>query len=122
MTGSNHPRKARPEREAEERVPSLSGKEALVLELLLENPTKEMYGLEMVAGSRNRLKRGTVYVTLDRMEDKGYVESRQEKPRPDQSGLPRRLYRVTGYGQKVFEIWEMARNVGHMRAELGGVS
>ena len=108
---------------SDDRVPSLSGKEALVLELLLEKPAKEMYGLEMVAGSRNKLKRGTVYVTLDRMEDKGYVKSRLEEPRPNVSGMPRRLYRVTGYGQKIFRIWETARDAGRMRtALLGGVS
>lgn len=108
---------------SDDHIPSLSRKEALVLELLLENPAKEMYGLEMVARSLNSLKRGTVYVTLDRMEDKGYVQSRQEEPRPDASGLPRRLYRVTGYGQKVFQVWQMAREVGRMRpAEVGGAS
>lgn len=104
-------------------VPSLSVKEALVLELLLENLSHEMYGLEMVAGSGNKLKRGTVYVTLDRMEDKGYVKSRQEQPRPNASGIPRRLYQVTGYGQKVFGIWQLARDLGRMRAvEVGGAS
>jgi PadR family transcriptional regulator PadR len=114
---------------SDDHIPSLSRKEALVLELLLENPAKEMYGLEMVARSLSSLKRGTVYVTFDRMEDKGYVQSRQEEPRPDAGGLPRRLYRVTPYGQKVFQIWEMARELGRKRsavrmrpAEVGGAS
>lgn len=93
----------------DDRVPTLSAKERLILELLLKNPVKEKYGLEIVADSQNRLKRGTVYVTLDRMEDKGYVESRQEQPRPDASGLPRRLYRVTLYGQRILELHELAR-------------
>src|SRR5262245_55219928 len=107
----------------EEQVPSLSSMEALILELLLENPAKEKYGLELVTNSRDRLKRGTVYVTLDRMEDKGYVQSRQEVPRADASGLPRRLYRVTGYGERMFRSWEMAREAGRMRlAEVGGAS
>jgi PadR family transcriptional regulator PadR len=99
---------------SDDHVASLSGKEALVLELLLESPAKEMYGLEMVAGSGDRLKRGTVYVTLDRMEDKGYLHSRQEDPRPNASGLPRRLYRVTAYGHRIFEAWEMARKAGSL--------
>ena len=33
------------------------------------------YGLELVQASRGRLKRGSVYVTLGRMEAKGYVTS-----------------------------------------------
>ena len=88
--------------------PSFSRKEAIVMDLLLQNPSREMYGLEMVAASDGRLKRGTIYVTLRRMEDKGYVESKQElKPRYA-SGLPRRLYGVTGLGSKVYQAWQVA--------------
>jgi DNA-binding PadR family transcriptional regulator len=109
------------ETKLEEKVLTLSGKEALVLELLLRNPAVEMYGLGLVRDSGNRLKRGTVYVTISRMEEKGYVESRQEEPQPDTSGMPRRLYRATGYGQKVYEAWQLAREAGRMRAvEVGG--
>lgn len=105
----------------EEKILTLSGKEALVLELLLRNPAAEMYGLELVRGSGSRLKRGTVYVTLSRMEDKGYLKSRQEEPQPDASGIPRRLYRATGYGQKVYEAWQLAREARRMWAvEVGG--
>ena len=39
------------------------------LELLVGDD--DMYGLQLVAASRRRLKRGTVYVTLGRMEEKG---------------------------------------------------
>ena len=108
---------------ADNLIPTLSTIEAVVLELLLHNSSMEMYGLELVANSGSRLKRGTIYVTLNRMEDKGYIESRQEEPRPNTAGLPRRLYRVTGYGQKVFEVWQMARELGRLRtADLGGAA
>jgi DNA-binding PadR family transcriptional regulator len=107
----------------DDHVPSLSRKEALVLELLLENPTGEMYGLEMVANSRKRLKRGTVYVTLNRMEDKGYIESRHEEPRANMSGAPRRLYRVTGYGEEIYQVWQLAREAQRVRSlSLGGAA
>jgi DNA-binding PadR family transcriptional regulator len=91
----------------DETLPTLSRKEMVVLDLLLA--TGEMYGAQMVAGSGGRLGRGTVYVTLDRMEDKGYVESWEEEPRPGAIGLPRRLYRVTGLGKRVFQAWQLAR-------------
>jgi DNA-binding PadR family transcriptional regulator len=72
----------------------LSPLEALVLDLLsLKNPT---YGLDLVASSAGRLKRGTVYVTLGRMEQKGFVRSRVEE-RPGE-GPPRRLYEPTALG------------------------
>jgi DNA-binding PadR family transcriptional regulator len=61
-----------------------------------------MYGLELVAGSRRRLKRGTVYVTLGRMEEKGYLTSRLEAGPPPGGGLPRRLYRPTALGLRVY--------------------
>src|SRR5687767_470787 len=55
-------------------LPRLSPKELLILELLVGHD--DMYGLAMVTASRRRLKRGTVYVTLGRMEEKGYIASR----------------------------------------------
>lgn len=107
----------------EERIPSLSGKEALVLDLLLGKPSAGMYGLELVNVSGNRMKRGTIYVTLSRMEEKGYVESWQEEQRRDSAGLPRRLYRVSGYGQRVYLACQQAREAWRMRAlEVGGAA
>ena len=80
-------------------IPTLSSKEALVLALL--GHSKEMYGLELVAASAGGLKRGTVYVTLGRMEQKGYVVSHVEDETPANGGLPRRLYAATGHGRQV---------------------
>jgi DNA-binding PadR family transcriptional regulator len=77
-----------------------SGKELVVLELLATG--REMYGLEMVRTS-GRLARGTVYVLLTRMKDKGYVASRQEEIET-QSGMPRQLYRITGLGRSAFNF------------------
>lgn len=68
-----------------------------ILEALISNG--ELYGLQMVEVIPG-LKRGTVYVTLGRMESKSYISSREEKD-PRWGGLPRRLYRVTGLGQQV---------------------
>ena len=86
--------------------PRLSNKEYAILELLIN--TGEMYGLEMVKISQGTLKRGTIYVTLGRMADKGYVESRQVKAE-GQSGLPRRIFRATADGLRVFRALELAR-------------
>jgi len=60
------------------RVLTVSPKELLVLDLLVRDG--ELYGLQLVAASKRRLKRGTVYVTLGRMEDKGYITSRLDEP------------------------------------------
>jgi|SRR5918999_999359 PadR family transcriptional regulator, regulatory protein PadR len=88
-------------------VPKLSEKEASILTMLCQE-ARELYGLEMVETSSGLLKRGTIYVTLGRMEEKGYISSRQEEVHPGMRGIPRRLYRPTGLGQRVLAAWEAA--------------
>jgi len=84
---------------------TLSAKERIILELLANGGLK--FGLQLVEESGGRLKRGTVYVTLSRMEAKGYVESEQESRPPAAIGLPRRLYRPTGLGIRVLRAWSI---------------
>jgi len=88
-------------------LPTLPSKEALILDLLAE--AGETYGLALVEASRGRVGRGTVYVTLGRMEGKGYVLSRQEERAAGAIGLPRRMYRATPLGLRVREAWSLAR-------------
>jgi DNA-binding PadR family transcriptional regulator len=52
----------------------LAASESLILRILTARGAS--YGLELVAASRGRLKRGGIYVTLGRMEDKGLVTSK----------------------------------------------
>ena len=81
--------------------PKLSPKEMLTLEMLISNG--EMFGLEMVEASEGELKRGTIYVTLQRMSDKGYIESREEPRTMPEIGIPRRKYWATGLGERVYQ-------------------
>jgi len=55
----------------------------------------EVYGLGIVAAGA--ASRSSVYVELARMEDLGWVVSR-EKPPLDLATLPRRVYRITEAG------------------------
>ena len=96
------------------RLLTLSAKESLILELLVRD--HEMYGLQLVAASKRRLKRGTVYVTLGRMEEKGYLTSRLEDAPPDAGGLPRRLYQPTPLGRRVLTAWTSA--AAHLMPEF----
>ncbi len=95
-------------------LPKFSATERLIIELLAAH--EELFGLQMVELSGGRLKRGTVYVTLGRMHEKGYLESRQE-PLPEGAiGLPRRLYRPTGLAMRVLAAWQAAEaDVRHRR-------
>src|SRR3712207_6863275 len=44
---------------------------------------------------------GTVYVTLGRMEEKGYITSKLGAPPSGTGGLPRRIYAVTALGRRM---------------------
>jgi DNA-binding PadR family transcriptional regulator len=72
----------------------LAKSEHLILSILTARGP--CYGLELVDSSRNRLKRGGIYVTLGRMEEKGLVTS-------SESGDDgRRRYRPTALGERAF--------------------
>jgi DNA-binding PadR family transcriptional regulator len=68
----------------------------------------ELYGLAMVHASAGELRRGTIYVTLQRMEQKGYVESWLAED--DGTGPARRKYRLTTGGKRVLKAAQMMRS------------
>lgn len=65
---------------------------------------KGMYGLELVKAS-SLLKRGSIYVFLQRMQDKGWVTSEQEK-QESVPGMPRRIYTISAEGRRSLAIAE----------------
>lgn len=91
-----------------ESQPTLPAKERVILELLVS--AGPMFGLQLVEQSGGLLKRGTVYVTLGRMEAKGLVVSEQEPQPAGAIGLPRRIYRPTAYGQRLLRAWTVLVN------------
>ena len=84
----------------QDELPRLSRKELAVLDLLV--PKGEMFGLEMVKASEGNLKRGSIYVILSRMADKGYVESREVPREYPEIGIPRRKFVATDKGKSVY--------------------
>ena len=97
----------------ENEFPALSGVEYLIMELLEENG--EMFGLEMVQQSEGELKKGTIYVTLGRMADKGLVTSWTESESTEPGGS-RRIYQATDYGERVFKAQGIALKYLNMGA------
>jgi PadR family transcriptional regulator PadR len=87
------------------RIPQLSDTERLILSLLHEG---EQFPLRLADRSGGSLKRGTVYVTLQRMQSKGYVESHVEPTIQGATGRPRRWYRPAKYGRQVLAAWQLA--------------
>ncbi|MGZ4603758.1 MAG: PadR family transcriptional regulator [Kineosporiaceae bacterium] len=69
----------------------------LVLQVLLEDPQREIYGREL--GEAAGLPSGTVHPILARLEAMGWLESRWEDVDPSTAGRPaRRYYRLTPDG------------------------
>lgn len=93
----------------------LSPKEYTILNLLMKAGRRGLYGLQLVQQSSGELRRGTVYVTLERMQEKGLVESRQEEKQQGVSGIPRRIYCATWYGIRVFQAWEKLQGLSIFR-------
>lgn len=102
----------------QEKFTSLSEKEFLILGLLINN--SEMFGLEMVKVSEGLLKRGTVYITLQRMEEKGYIVSRTEPRTGNEIGIPRRVYKVVGLGERAYRTQVAATEMfGSLKPSFG---
>ncbi len=78
----------------------------------------EAYGVRLMEelGTRvgRNVSRGSVYVTLDRMEDKGWISSELSASKPEMGGRPRRIVRVTPEGladlrksrAALLDLWE----------------
>lgn len=71
-----------------------------ILATLLTKPSAEWWGAQIAPAAD--LKSGTLYPALARMERFGWLSSRWEEIDPAEEGRPRRrLYRLTGEGQRV---------------------
>jgi PadR family transcriptional regulator PadR len=88
-------------------------------------PGREAYGSairdEIEARSGRPAARGAVYVTLDRLEEKGYLQSRFGDATPRRGGRPKRIYRVTAAGVRVLKqsVGAMARMYKGLEPLLG---
>ena len=60
------------------------------------------------------ITRSSVYVTLDRLDHKGYVSSRFGDPTPERGGKAKRHFQVTAAGRRALAAAERA--VARMRA------
>jgi DNA-binding PadR family transcriptional regulator len=63
------------------------------------------------------LGRGSVYVTLDRLDRKGYVRSKLGEPSPERGGKARRCFAATPTGRRALATAERA--LANMRLARG---
>ncbi len=84
--------------DAESTAPTLALVETVALGLLVRRPWS--YGIDLIAASSGRLRRGTVYVLLHQMEERGLVVSAED---PSEDGrLPRRRYAASKTGEAAY--------------------
>jgi PadR family transcriptional regulator PadR len=92
----------------------------LVLQALMRNPGRELYGLEL--SEETGLLPGTAYPILLRLQNEGWVTSRWEEIDPAaEKRPPRRYYRLTATGA-VRASAALAGARGHARAALRGLA
>jgi PadR family transcriptional regulator len=64
---------------------------------------------------------GAVYVTLDRLEDKGFIASWLSDPTPERGGRSKRYYRLEALGERVLqESAATAKRVWETLADMWG--
>lgn len=74
---------------------------------------KEAYGVnirktvEDVAGRFTSL--GAIYTTLDRLEQKGFLSSKQGDPTPERGGRAKRYFKIEGLGLRALAEVEQVR-------------
>jgi PadR family transcriptional regulator, regulatory protein PadR len=81
-------------------MPWFSQQALKILRILLDHPTVEVTGAELIRATN--LLSGSVYPILTRFERSGLLTSRWEEGDPHELGRPRRrFYRLTGEGHRV---------------------
>ena len=69
--------------------------------------------------SPKKVSPGAVYVTLDRLEDKGLISSRLSNPTPERGGRSKRYYQLEALGEQALEesaatakrVWETVEDI-----------
>jgi PadR family transcriptional regulator len=102
---------------------SLGQFEQLILTAIL-TLRDDAYGVSIQAKAQElshpkAVSLGAVYVTLDRLEDKGLVSSRLSDPTPERGGRAKRCYQLVALGERALQesavtakrIWEVTSEV-----------
>lgn len=80
-------------------TPQMTRPMITLMNALGEDPTVQLHGYELI--KRTKLKSGTLYPALARLEAFGWLESHWEEIDSSEEGRPRRkLYKLTAHGAK----------------------
>ena len=75
---------------------------------------KDAYGVSIKKEIENRLSRnvsvGALQTALKRLEQKGYLKSRDGEATQERAGRPKRYFHITAFGKKAMEYTKSTRN------------
>src|ERR671910_3717361 len=75
---------------------------------------KEAYGVSIKKEIETRLSRnvsvGALQTALKRLEDKGYLKSREGESTQERAGRPKRYFMITALGKKAMEYTKSTRD------------
>ena len=95
-----------------EQKTSLGGFEEIIL-LALARLGENAYGVTIRKTVSEAMDKdtsiGAVYATLDRLEHKGYVSSRQGEATPERGGRAKRYFKLEGAGQAALREADLVR-------------
>lgn len=98
---------------------NLTGPTEQVLRAFLEDPTARRYGYDLMKAAK--LKSGTLYPLLARLEGEGMVTSEWESP-TEPGQRPRRYYTLTGEGVRVARLELAAAGIAKSNATSGRIA
>ena len=74
----------------------------------------EAYGVSIKKEIETRLSRkvsvGALQSALKRLEQKGYLQSREGEPTQERAGRPKKYFTITAYGKQALEYTRSTRN------------
>lgn len=74
----------------------------------------EAYGVSIKKEIETRLKRkvsvGALQSALRRLEDKGYLKSREGEATEERAGRPKKYFQITAYGKRAMEFTKTTRD------------
>jgi DNA-binding PadR family transcriptional regulator len=86
----------------------------------------ETYGVplrEALEAAGRKLNAGALFVTVERLEGKGFVETWAGEATPERGGKAKKYYRVTGLGQQALsEVEARRRAVRGSWNPIGGMA
>jgi DNA-binding PadR family transcriptional regulator len=68
---------------------------------VLQDAPSGLYGLQIVAESNGTISRGSVYVLLDRLERKGFIDVKRTDVKGTHPGLQRPHYKLNAEGRRM---------------------